>query len=320
LQRSPRPGLPFALVNNYGVTEGTVVSTSGLVSPEDGFPGLPRVGRAIRNVDLHVVDERLCPVADGETGELLIGGISVARGYLNQPELTAERFLPDPFSSDDTARVYRTGDIVRRHADGSISFAGRADDQVKIRGFRVELGEIAITLNNHPSVLTSVASVVPFGGNEKAIAAFLVASGDEEPTAESLRSYLAEQLPDYMLPVAFVWLDELPLTENGKIDRAVLVEMIGTEVVPHAPITAPRNEIESIAAGIVSDLLGRSEVSVDENFFLIGGHSLMGAQLVVRLEDEFGVELSLRTIFDKPTIELLAIEIDQLMAQEESAV
>ncbi len=316
LRRSPRPGLPFALVNNYGITEATVVSTSGVVSPEDGFPGLPRVGRAIRNVHLYVVDEDLSLVADGESGELLIGGISVARGYLNQPELTADRFLPDPFSADRSARVYRTGDIVRRHPDGSISFTGRIDDQVKIRGFRVELGEISAALNHHPSVRTSVASVVTLGEGDKAIVAFLVATGDEEPTSVELRNHLGQYLPDYMLPVAFVWLEELPLTENGKIDRAALADMEAAELLHRAQITVPRSEIESVAAGIVADLLGLPEVSVEENFFLIGGHSLLGAQLIVRLEDEFGVELSLRTVFDKPTVEQLAIEIDRLMAQE----
>ncbi len=319
LRRWPPAGLPFALVNNYGVTEAAVVSTSGLVSPGDLFSDLPPVGRPIRNVDLYVVDEDLSPVADGEPGELLIGGISVARGYLNRPELTAERFLPDPFSDDSSARVYRTGDLVRRQADGSISFAGRADDQVKIRGFRVELGEISAVLNHHPSVRSSVASVVPLGDDDKAIVAFLVASGDEEPTSVELRSYLGQHLPDYMLPVSFVWLEELPLTEHGKIDRAALTASQGAELLERPPITAPRTEIESVAEGIVADLLGLAAVSVDENFFLIGGHSLLGAQLIVRLEDEFGVELSLRTLFDKPTIEQLAVEIDRLMAYEPAA-
>ena len=320
LRRWPPVGLPFALVNNYGVSEAAVVSTSGLVLPGDVCSDLPPVGRPIRNVDLYVVGEDLSPVADGECGELIIGGISLARGYLNRPELTAERFLPNPFLADQSARIYRTGDLVRRHPDGSISFAGRADDQVKIRGFRVELGEISVVLNHHPAVTSSVASVVPMGDDDKGIVAFVVASGDEEPTPLELRNYLGQDLPDYMLPVSFVWLEELPLTEHGKIDRAALADIEGAELPQRAPITAPRSEIESIAAGIVTDLLGLSEVSVDENFFLIGGHSLLGAQLIVRLEDEFGVELSLRTLFDKPTIEQLAVEIDRLMAQEVSAL
>jgi amino acid adenylation domain-containing protein len=316
LRRWPPAGLPFTLVNNYGITEAAVVSTSGIVLPGDVVSDLPPVGRPIRNVDLYVVDDDLSLVADGECGELLIGGISVARGYLNRPELTAERFLPNPFSTDASARVYRTGDLVRRHPDGSISFAGRADDQVKIRGFRVELGEISAVLNRHPSVRSSVASVIPLGEDERALVAFLVASGDEEPTSLELRDYLGHHLPDYMLPVSFVWLEELPVTEHGKIDRAALAAIDGAELLQRAPVTAPRNEIESAAAGIVADLLGLSEVSVDENFFLIGGHSLLGAQLIVRLEDEFGVELTLRTLFDKPTIEELAVEIDHLVAQE----
>jgi acyl carrier protein len=202
------------------------------------------------------------------------------------------------------ARVYRTGDLVRRHPDGGISFAGRADDQVKIRGFRVELGEISAVLNHHPSIRSSVASVVSLGEDEKAITAFVVASGDEEPTVAELRAFLGQHLPDYMLPVSFVWLDEVD----------------GIELLQRTPMTAPRTKIETVAEGIVADLLGLSEVSVDENFFLIGGHSLLGAQLIVRLEDEFGVELTLRTLFDKPTIEELAVEIDRLIAQEASAL
>ncbi|HXD22905.1 MAG TPA: amino acid adenylation domain-containing protein, partial [Gemmatimonadaceae bacterium] len=233
LHSYPPPGLPFELVNNYGPTECTVVATSGAVRPGGHGAEPPDIGCAITNVRAHVVDGRLQEVADGIPGELCIGGVSVARGYRNRPDLTAERFVPDPFYPEPGARLFRTGDIVRRLPGGELAFVGRLDDQVKLRGYRIEPGEITFTLKRHRGVRDGVVVAAGDGADEKRLVAYWVpVAGDLTPSADDLVAFLRRSLPDYMVPSAFVRLDALPLTPNGKVDRAALLESVACDVVP----------------------------------------------------------------------------------------
>jgi amino acid adenylation domain-containing protein len=316
LHRHPRPGLPFAVINNYGVTEATVVSTSAVVAPATGT-AQPSIGRPIDGVEIRVVDDTLQPVADGERGELLIGGTSVARGYLGAPELTAERFVAD---SQTGTRWYRTGDRVRVREDGELDYLGRLDDQVQIRGQRVEPGEVAAALGSHSSVTQSVVVGREDGTGEQTLIAYLQGDGAQRPDVRELRAHVAERLPVHMLPTAFVWLDAMPLTPNGKIDRAAL---------PPAPIDAsgvgeprrtPHGDLEIAVAAIIAELLKLESVGADEHFILLGGHSLMAAQLVVRLADRFGVEMQLRTVFEHPTVSEIAGEVLSLLVAEISSL
>jgi amino acid adenylation domain-containing protein len=293
LHHAPRAGLPFDVVNNYGVTEASVVSTSGLVHPDD--PGLPTIGAAIDGVQCRVVDSWLNAVADGDAGELVVGGVSVARGYLGRPDLTAERFVSFPDSAD--VRWYRTGDVVRQRSDGEFEFASRLDEQIQIRGLRVEPGEIVAALDRHPAIRQSV--VIAVGDTDPQLVAFLQAPEDERLTDDELREHLAGWLPPQMTPTSFVWVDEMPMTSNGKVDRDALssVRQVSTTDTGRAPL----DDLEELITEIVAALLGTDSVGVDENFLLLGGHSLLGAQLVTRIADQFGVEISLRNLFDNPT-------------------
>ena len=280
LTRRPRPDLGFTVVNNYGLSETTVVATSGAVAP--GGDGAPSIGRPIAGVVADVVDERLQPVEPGGDGELVLGGVAIARGYLNRPELTAERFIDGP-----RGRRYRTGDRVRVRADGEIEFLGRLDDQLSIRGFRVEPGEIAAALNSHPAIEASVAVGVGRSSSERRLVAYLVARTASGPTATNWRGFLGDSLPDYMVPSGFVWLDQLPLTEHGKIDRDALPAPSSTRPGGGPAESRPVTRVEAGTAFVVAELLDIEEIGLNENFFLLGGHSMLGAQLIVRLEDMF---------------------------------
>ena len=323
LHRYPRAGLPFELINNYGPTECTVVATSGAVNPEGGLAGSdappPSIGRAITNVEVHVVDDDLSEVADGTPGELCIGGASVARGYRNQPELTAERFVRDPFSRDPAARMYRTGDLVRRLPEGDIAFLGRLDDQVKIRGYRIEPGEVTHALKRKCGVRDGVVVARDDGADGKRLVAYWVAANEAAPSPEDLVQFLRSLVPDYMVPSAFVRLEQLPLTPNGKIDRGALPA-------PEEPATAseayvsPRTPVERDVAEILAPLLDLERVSVDANFFLLGGHSLLGTQLIARLRDHFDIELSLKALFEAPTVAGLSAEVERLILEKLDAL
>jgi amino acid adenylation domain-containing protein len=319
LHHRPRPGLPFTLVNNYGVSEATVVSTSTSILPADGGPETaPGIGFPIDGVTLRVVgaDGRIVP--DGAEGELLICGCSVAVGYLGRPDLTQKRFVADPL--DPRVRAYRTGDRVRISAAGSVEFLGRIDDQMQIRGFRVEPGEIVGVVNRHPGVGScAVAAVEAAAGDYLAL--FVVAGSGEEIDADRLRGYLAEHLPDQMVPSAIIGVDTLPTTSNGKIDRAALTA-IATSQPPAASVgvAGPRTEVETALASIVAELLRLPMVAIDENFFLLGGHSMLGAQLIVRVADLYGVEMTLLTLFDNPTVAKMAIEVERLVTDEISTM
>ena len=308
LTRRPAPGLGFAVINNYGLSETAVVATSGPVS-EHG-EGAPSIGRPISGIVAEIVNDDLDPVTPGTPGELVIGGVALARGYLNQPELTAARFITGP-----RGRRYRTGDLVRGRPDGEIEFLGRLDDQLSIRGFRVEPAEVAAALNSHPGIASSVAAGTQGAGAERQLIAYAVAAVEPPPTPAELNAFLGRHLPDYMVPSRYVWLSELPVTPNGKFDRDAL-PALGNGSSPRPSGEPPATETEAAVADVVAQLLEVDEVSPDENFFLLGGHSMLAAQLIVRLEDMFGVEISLRFLFDHPTPREIAAEAQRQMATD----
>jgi amino acid adenylation domain-containing protein len=313
LRRYPLRGLPFALINNYGPTECTVVATSGEIAPTDQTEDAPSIGRPVDNVEIYIVDEKLKPVADGVPGELLIGGVGVGRGYLNLPELTAQKFIADPFSSASGARLYRSGDLARKRPDGQIAFMGRVDEQIKIRGYRIEPGEISAALNRHPAIRSSCVTAYEHDSGEKYLTAYIVPSPSALLTPAELRTFLGESLPEYMVPAAFVKVKSMPMTANGKVDRAALPKPTADNTLNEAPFAAPQSEIEQWLASFLTGLLKVDRVSRDDNFFNLGGHSLMGAQLIAKVYQRFAVELSLRSLFDHPTIADISAEIERLL-------
>ena len=319
LHRYPPPGLPFKVVNNYGPTECTVVATSGIVPAEGAHP-LPTIGRPIDGVQVHILDERRRPVARGAAGELYIGGAGVGRGYLNRPDLTAERFIRDPFSPEPTARLYRTGDLGRRLPDGEIAFMGRVDEQVKIRGYRIEPAEIVGALNEHPDVRESAVVAHETAPGNKRLVAYVVPASREPPAPRALKDFLATRLPGYMVPATFVELPALPISVSGKVDRKALPLPDEGNVLQDDGYVAPRTLVEERVAGILAPLLGLERVGVLDNFFILGGHSMLGTQLISRLREAFSVQLALRTIFETPTVAGLAAEIERLLLRRLEAM
>ena len=310
LHHYPPANLPFILVNNYGPTECTVVATSAVLPR--GLEGrLPPIGRPIDNVTLYILDENMKQVPTGVVGELYIGGAGVARGYLNDPALTSDRFVRNPFSSAPGSKLYRTGDLGCSLADGQIAFHGRVDDQVKIRGYRIELNEIVCALNQHPSVRESVIIAHEKGHGEKQLIAYFVPVADRPPLNE-LRDFLSRQLPDYMLPAAFVSLEGLPIGANGKVDRLALPAP-DPQATVRDEMSAPSTPTQQRVATIVASLLGLKQVEVNENFFYLGGNSLFGTQVIARLREAFSVELPLLKLFDHPTVAELAGEVERMM-------
>jgi amino acid adenylation domain-containing protein len=317
LHRYPSDNLPFELVNNYGPTECTVVATSGRV--QTGAGGLPTIGRPIANTQVYILDEQLEHVPTGVPGELYIGGVGVARGYLNRPQLTAERFVSDPFSAVASARLYRTGDRARCLDDGAIAYLGRIDEQIKILGHRIEPNEIEAMLDRHPAIAASVVTARGAACEEKRLAAYLVMSNGTTPAAADLRGFLQSKLPDYMVPSVFVKVPAIPLTRNGKVDRVALPEPNAENTLRDEEFIRPRTSVEQRLAKTLCALLNLNEVSVNDNFFLLGGHSLLGTQLIVTIRSTFGVDLPLRTLFDAPTIAELSAEIEhQIIAKVEN--
>jgi amino acid adenylation domain-containing protein len=323
LRRLPSQNLPFSLVNNYGPTECTVVATSGKISASnnshhsanDGANDLPSIGRPIDNVTIYVVDEQLQRVPDGTPGELLIGGQGVGRGYLNSPTLTVEKFLPDTFSDISGARLYRTGDLGRILPDGQIAFMGRIDDQIKVMGHRIEPNEIVTVLNRHPKIETSfVSSYADASGNQRLVA-YIVPSIDTTPNAGDLQNFVGDYLPAHMVPATYVQLSHLPLTAHGKLDRAALPQPTIDNILREESVeaNATQSPIEEHLSAVLASLLGVAHVGSDDNFFTLGGHSLMGAQLIAKIRENFGVELSLRTLFEEPTPRGMSVEIERLI-------
>ncbi|HEY0640461.1 MAG TPA: amino acid adenylation domain-containing protein [Pseudonocardiaceae bacterium] len=290
------------LINAYGPTEATVVSTwSEPLSPGQGTPP---IGRPIPGTHAHVLDAELTPVAAGAAGELYVAGPGLARGYLRRPGLTAERFVANPFGPPGS-RMYRTGDVVRPRDDGQLDFVGRADHQVKIRGFRIEPGEIEARLRLHPGVRDAVVVGRADGSGPKRLVAYVVAREGHEPSPAELRTLVAGSLPDHMIPSAFVVLDAFPLSPNGKLDRGALPAVPAATAAP-AGRTPPRTDRERDLALIWCDVLGLDEVGVEDDFFRLGGDSILGVMVLSRIRAAFGAELSPRAIFDAPTVAGLA--------------
>ncbi|HEX5541914.1 MAG TPA: amino acid adenylation domain-containing protein [Micromonospora sp.] len=300
LRRTPARALPFRLMNLYGPTEFTVVA-SGCEVPVGGT-ALPPIGRPVANCAALILDDALRPVPVGVPGELFLAGAGVAAGYLNRPGLTASRFVAAPFGGPGE-RMYRTGDVVRWLPDGQLAFVGRADQQVKIRGIRIELGEIEAAIAQHSRCRQAVVDVVTSVGGVKRLVAYAAADGID---AVELRRHTARLLPDYLVPAAFVVLDELPLTLNGKLDRRALPAPAWADSGSRAPATPQ----ERLLAGIFAETLGLPEVGADDSFFDLGGHSLLATRMISRIRQEAGVALSIRALFAAPTPALLAEQLD----------
>ncbi len=312
LRHRPDPELPFVVVNNYGPTECTVVATSGVVSPGDD-DCKPSIGRPIANAVAFVLDDEMKPVACGASGELCIAGALVARGYRKLPELTAKQFVTYTNEAGETARIYRTGDRARLLASGEIEFLGRMDDQVKIRGNRIELGEIVACLCEYPGITAGAASVSD-GGAGPLLVAYVVPARGVHITETDVRKYVGAKLPDYMMPAFFVALRALPLTSSGKVDKAALPRPSVENSLPKAPAANGKmTGVEREIGELVASMIRRPAIGADENFFMIGGHSMFGVQLVARIRETFGVQLPLRHLFTAPTVRELSNEVARLM-------
>ncbi|HET9285387.1 MAG TPA: amino acid adenylation domain-containing protein [Candidatus Angelobacter sp.] len=296
-----------SLWNLYGPTETTVWSTITRVSSaERRIP----IGRPIANTCVHIVDRELRQVPVGATGELLIGGEGLARGYLNQPELTAEQFIPDPFARDESGRLYKTGDLCQFRSDGNIEYLGRNDNQVKIRGYRIELGDIEAALESHPHIKQAAVKAVEGPGEQKSLIAYTVGTDLE---TQELQAYLAERLPKYMVPSSFVRLAQLPVTPNRKVDRNALPVPGAISNSNGDHHLSPRSGLEKMLAEFAARLLGLERVESRDNFFAIGGHSLFCTQLVARIQKNFGIDLPVSSIVDSPTPAQLAEQIESIM-------
>jgi len=312
LHRYPPVGLPFQVFNNYGPTECTVVSTSALLPEGKSSRHLPPVGRPIAGTKVYIVDEDEKEVEPGAEGEVCISGPGLARGYRNDPGLNAQKFISNPFSLGSGARLYRTGDIGRILPDGQLDILGRTDDQIKILGARVEPGEIEAVLNANPCVQKSAVIGTFTLTGDKRLVAFIERNPWCNESAD-LRSFLKEQLPDFMIPSAFIELPELPLTSSGKIDRTLL-RNLKLELERTIQTNAlPSSRVELRVTEILSALLRVERISIEDNFFTLGGHSLLGTQFIARIRDAYGVELSLRYLFESPTIAAIAREIERLL-------
>jgi amino acid adenylation domain-containing protein len=296
--------------NHYGPTETTIGSLTLRLAEYDWkksqAASIP-IGKPIANTQIFILDPWLQPVPAGVVGELFIAGDGVTAGYLNQPQQTAERFVTNPFSSDPAARMYRTGDLARYLADGNVEFLGRGDDQVKIRGFRIELGEIESALTGFPGVKQAVVLAKEDERQERRLVAYVAAESGANAGSEALRAHLRDRLPEFMVPSAIVALAKIPLNPNGKVDRQALPE---PESVQERVFVAPSNESEAAVASIWQEVLRRDRIGTDENFFEMGGHSLMATQVISRVRERLKVELPIRALFEHPTIAGLAKAVE----------
>ncbi|MEG4248113.1 amino acid adenylation domain-containing protein [Microcoleus sp. Pol10D4] len=322
------------LVNTYGPTETTIVATWCDTLPTSSSSSLPSapsapsavknspktlpIGRPIPNARTYVLDANLQPVPIGVPGELYIGGAGVSRGYINRSDLNREKFIPDPFSNVQGDRLYKTGDLVRYLPDGNLEFLDRTDRQVKIRGFRIELGEIESTLSQHPDVQEAVILAREEDSGQKRLIAYLVLNSSlsigNSALIKNLRSFLREQLPDYMVPASFMFLEAMPLTPNGKVDFKAFPAPETNK--SDADFIAPETLEEQVLADIWAEVLGLKQVEINDNFFELGGHSLLATQLIAKVRDRFQVELSLRCLFQSPTVASLAVAIAQAKSQQ----
>jgi amino acid adenylation domain-containing protein len=307
--------LDASLHNLYGPTEAAIDVTYWPCERESERHLVP-IGRPIANTQLYILDQYQRPVPVGVAGELHIGGIGLARGYWERPELTAEKFIPDPFGRTAGARLYRTGDLARYLSDGAVEYLGRLDYQVKLRGFRIELGEIEAMLVQHEAVRESVALVREEMAGEPRIVAYVVPENGSVPPAVELRGYLRERLPEYMLPAAFVELAALPLTPNGKIDRGALPVPELDRATEDESRAIPAHPLEEVVAGIWSEVLGLGRVGPHENFFELGGHSLLAIKVVSRLRTIMRLEVPVRDLFESPTVYAFTKRIEALQREE----
>jgi acyl-coenzyme A synthetase/AMP-(fatty) acid ligase/acyl carrier protein len=313
------------LVHMYGPCEASIGSTFHKCEP-GGDEHIVTVGKPVSNTQVYILDSYMNPLPIGLSGEIYIGGVGITRGYLHKPDATAEKFVPDLFSKEPGARLYRTGDRGRYRPDGNLEFGGRIDNQIKIRGFRIELGDIEAAMMKHPHVKEAVViartvnerSGQDAGGSPgssnghrvpkpatygvKRLAAYFVPDGSDAPSAGELRRFLAKRLPDYMVPPIYVPLNELPLTSSGKIDRRALPALAQAALSLEDDFVAPRNAVEEVVAAIWSEVLEVEQVSAHGNFFELGGHSIAAAQVVYRVRDLFRIELPVRCIFEGPTV------------------
>lgn len=319
LHHHPSTGLPFELINNYGPTESSVVATSGLVPAQDTRAATPSIGRAVDNTQIYILDPYLRPVPLGLPGELHIGGSGLARGYLNRPSLTAEKFIPNPFSNERGTRLYKTGDLVAYRPSGEIEFLGRGDFQVEIRGHRVELGDVEAALrqclDGH-----EVAVLAPEdAAGDRRLVAYIITDDPPALDLSEIRGALQERLPSYMIPSAFVPLESLPLTPNGKVDRSALPAPDKLEL--RESLVAPRTPTEKVLAKIWSDILGLEQIGIHENFFNAGGDSILGVQIIARA-NQAGMQLTTKQLFLYPTIAELASVVGEsfIIQAEQGAV
>jgi acyl carrier protein len=304
------------LQNQYGPSETHVVTAFTLEPSTDTqrFSSLPPIGRPIANTQIYILNSHHQPVPINVPGELYIGGVGLASGYLNLPELTKEKFIPIPYSllPAPCPLLYKTGDLARYLPDGNIEFLGRIDNQVKIRGFRIELGEIETALTAHPQISEAVVMLREDIPGKKRLVAYVVETLHIKSQQNILRDFLKQELPEYMVPSVFVFLDALPLTPSGKIDRRRLpVPSVSHDLESFVP---PRTPTEENLAQIWQEVLGLEQVSIHDNFFECGGHSLLATQVISRLRQNWKIELPLRRLFEKPTVAQLAASIDLLLS------
>ncbi|HMD49602.1 MAG TPA: thioesterase domain-containing protein, partial [Bryobacteraceae bacterium] len=296
-------------INTYGPTETSVIASSYEPPPSGPLPSPLPIGRPISNVKIHILDRNLQPVPVGIPGEVHIGGPGVARGYLNHPELTAEKFITDPFSPEPGARLYKTGDLAHYLDDGEIEFVGRRDFQVKIRGFRVELGEIEAALVKHASIREALVIAREEGLNNKRLVGYVIAAAGFSPDVAELRKFLKHLLPEYMVPSDIVVMEEFPLTPNGKVDRKALPAPEPSAA--SGDHVAATNFVEAQLVAMWEEILAKKPISVRDNFFDLGGHSLLAVRLMRRIEQLFKRKLPLTTLFEAPTIEQFAALLQQ---------
>ena len=295
-------------INTYGPSEASIIATAYELGADitwESSASVP-IGRPIANTQIYLLDRDLHPVPPGTSGELHIGGVGLARGYLNQPQRSIEKFINNPFSSDPEARLYKTGDMARYLPSGEVDFLGRSDDQVKIRGFRVEMGEVESALAQHSEVRESVVVVSEDDRGDKQLVAYVVPVRKPGPAVLQLRRFLTEKLPEYMIPSAFVTLDVLPLTPNGKVDKKALPEPAHGQVGIDKTGKGPRDPLQAQITHIWESVLGKAPIGTEENFFELGGHSLLAVRLMHSMEQAFGKRLPITTILHAPTIEQLA--------------
>ncbi|MHC5760523.1 amino acid adenylation domain-containing protein [Nostoc sp.] len=293
------------LHNHYGPSESHVVTTFSLTNSVETWPLLPPIGRPIANTQIYILDKYLQPIPIGVAGELYIAGIPLARGYLNRPELTLERFIPNPFSTDTYSRLYKTGDLARYLPDGNIEYLGRIDNQVKVRGFRIELGEVEAVLSQHGYVEACCVIARKDTPGDQRLVAYIVPHQDCTPTISELRHFLKAKLPEYMVPNGFVMLESLPLTPSGKVDRRAL-RILDLHSGDSDKFVAPRNQLELQLAQIWSRILKVDKVGVQDNFFDLGGHSLLTPYLMAQIKQQFGKDIPIASLYQNPTIEQLA--------------